>query len=179
MKKDAEQVDLLFSDFFEVPQKTVDRHGAFDISLVADLPLFVDPFLLFNSRKRKYRKLHDQMIEYLRFLRDKSSNQHLDPGLIRAWYLFPEIRQNWLGFSLTGNRGRGLGKGFANALHINLGQLFRSFGDEEVTKGSHLEKLCLIRDGVGRDNISDFTNNLTIEFLLDYTEQFAKRRIDR
>jgi len=179
MKKDAEQVDLLFSDFFNVSQKTVERHGAFDISLIADLPLFVDPFLLFNSRKRKYRKLHNQMIDYLRFLRDKSADGHLDPGLIRAWYFFPEIRQNWLGFSLTSNRGRGLGKEFANALHINLGKLFRSFGDEEVTKGSHLEKLCLIRDGVGRDNISDFTNNLTLEFLLDYTQQFAKRHIDR
>ncbi len=179
MKKDAEQVDLLFSDFFNVSQKTVERHGAFDISLIADLPLFVDPFLLFNSRKRKYRKLHDQMIDYLRFLRDKSADEHLDPGLIRAWYFFPEIRQNWLGFSLTSNRGRGLGKEFANALHINLGKLFRSFGDEEVTKGSHLEKLCLIRDGVGRDNISDFTNNLTLEFLLDYTQQFANRHIDR
>jgi hypothetical protein len=113
MKKDAEHIDLLFSDFFKVSQKTVERHGAFDVSLVADLPLFVDPFLLFNSRKRRYRKLHDQMIDYLRFLRDKSANQHLDPGLIRAWYVFPEIKQNWLGFTLTGNRGRGLRAGRA------------------------------------------------------------------
>jgi len=179
MSHNAREVDLLFSDFFKVSQKTVERHGAFDISLVADLPLFVDPFLLFNSRKRTYRKLHDQIIEYLRFLRDKSANEHLDPGLIRAWYVFPEIKQNWLGFTLTGNRGRGLGRKFAGALHTNLGRLFRSFGDEEVTKGSHLEKLCLIRDGVGRDNISDFTNNLTLEFLLDYTQEFAKKHIDQ
>jgi hypothetical protein len=119
------------------------------------------------------------MIDYLRFLRDKSANQHLDPGLIRAWYVFPEVRQNWLGFTLTGNQGRGLGKEFARALHTNLGQLFRGFGDEKVTKGSHLEKLCLIREGVGRDNISDFTNNLILEFLLEYTQEFAKQHIDR
>jgi hypothetical protein len=36
--------------------------------LLADLPLFVDPFLLFNSRKPKYRALHDPIIKYLRFL---------------------------------------------------------------------------------------------------------------
>ncbi len=179
MAHDAKQVNLLFSDFFGVAQEAVERHGAFDISLVADLPLFVDPFLLFNNRKRRYRKLHDQMIDYLRFLRDKSANQQLDPGLIRAWYVFPEVRQNWLGFSLTGNRGRGLGKEFARALHANLGQLFRSFGDEKVTKGSHLEKLCLIREGVGRDNISDFTNNLILGFLLGFTQEFAKRSIDQ
>jgi hypothetical protein len=179
MARDAQQLNLLFSDFFGVPQRTVERYGAFDISLIADLPLFVDPFLLFNSKKRKYRQLHGQMIDYLRFLRDKSANDEVDPGLIRAWYVFPEVRQNWLGFTLTGNRGRGLGQEFARSLNANLGRLFRSFGNEKITKGSHIEKLCLIRDGVGRDTISDFTNNLILGFLLEFTQDFARRHIDR
>jgi hypothetical protein len=170
-------IKISFSDFFDVSRKAVEKYGAFDISLVADLPLFVDPFLLFNSKKQKYRQLHDQMIAYLRFLRDKSAQQALDAALIRAWYIFPEVKQNWLGFSVSGNRGRGLGQKFAQALHGNLGRLFKSFGDEKVTKGSHLEKLCLIREGVGRDNISDFTNNLILAFLLDYTERFAEEHI--
>jgi len=118
------------------------------------------------------------MITYLRFLRDKSGNQKLDAGLIEAWYVFPEIKQNWLGFTVSGNQGRGLGKKFAGALHTNLGELFKSFGDEKITKGSHLEKLCLISDGVGKDAISDFTNNLILGFLLNYTQTFAQRHID-
>lgn len=170
-------MDVSFSDFFKIPAETVDSYGAFNISLLADLPLFVDPFLLFNSKKPEYRKLHDQLIRYLRFLREKSSDADLDPQLIGAWYLFPEVSQNWLGFSKTGNKGRGLGKMFASALHQNLGALFRDFGNEKVTKGSHLEKLCLIRDGVGKDNISDFTNNLIHSFLLEYTQQFAVSHI--
>ncbi|HEV8413041.1 MAG TPA: hypothetical protein VGQ49_05575 [Bryobacteraceae bacterium] len=168
---------LLFSDVFGVKPRTVERYGAFNISLVSDLPLFVDPFLLFNSKKPEYRALHDRMIDYLRFLRDKSANQALGPGLLRAWYLFPEIEQNWLGFSRTGNKGHGLGLKFATALHQGLGRLFKSFGDEKITSGSHLEKLCLIREGVGRDNISDFTNNLILEFLLEYTEAFALKHV--
>jgi hypothetical protein len=36
----------------------------------------------------------------------------------------------------------------------------------------------LVREGVGRDNISDFTANLIKEFLLEYTENFAKAYID-
>ena len=28
----------------------MDEYGAFDISVVSDLPLFIDPFLLFNSK---------------------------------------------------------------------------------------------------------------------------------
>ena len=170
-------MNVTFSDFFRVPAETVEQYGAFDISLLSDLPLFVDPFLLFNSKKLEYQRLHDEMIRYLRFLREKSENQQLDEGLIKAWYRFPEVEQNWLGFSETGNRGRGLGPKFANALHANLGRLFMSFGSENITRGSHLEKLCLIREGVGRDNISDFTNNLILGFLLEYTQTFARDHI--
>lgn len=170
---------IYFSDFFGVTKTALNKYGAFDISLLADLPLFVDPFLLFNSKKPKYRGLHDRIIEYLRFLKDKSvSGQGLDAALLGAWYMFPEVEQNWLGFSATGNRGHGLGRKFAGALHTNLGKIFGSFGAENVTRGSHLEKLCLIREGVGRDNISDFTNNLIHEYLLEYTQAFAQRHID-
>ncbi len=169
---------IYFSDFFGVSRSALEKYGAFNISLLADLPLFVDPFLLFNSKKPIYRNLHDGMINYLRFLKDKSvDDPELDPGLLDAWYMFPEVEQNWLGFSVKGNHGRGLGKTFAEALHVSLGKIFGSFGTEKVTHGSHLEKLCLIRDKVGRDSISDFTNNLIHEFLLDYTQKFALRHI--
>jgi hypothetical protein len=169
---------IYFSDFFDVTRSALEKYGAFNISLLADLPLFVDPFLLFNSKKPIYRSLHDGMIEYLRFLKDKSvDDPELDQGLLEAWYMFPEVEQNWLGFSAKGNRGRGLGKTFAEALHVSLGKIFGSFGIEKVTRGSHLEKLCLIRDKVGRDSISDFTNNLIHGFLLDYTQTFALRHV--
>jgi hypothetical protein len=171
------KVDIYFSDFFEVPQGTLGRYGAFDISLVSDLPLFIDPFLLFNSRKSKYRHLHDETIKYLRFLRDKSMVGVEDDGLLRVRYTFKEIHQNWLGFSKTGNRGSGLGIDFARALNRNLNSVFSSFGNEQVTRGSHLEKLCLINSGAGRDHVSDFTTNLIKRFLLNYTEAFAVEHI--
>jgi Caspase domain len=168
-----------FSDFFEVLPETLEDYGAFNISLVADLPLFIDPFLLFNSHKEEYRKLHDNIIRYLMFLKEKSVAHHIDNGLIKSWYRFPEVKQNWLGFSATGNKGSGLGSKFATALHSNLKNIFRHFGKESVTHGSHLEKLCLISGGVGRDNISDFTTNLIKEFLLDYTQEFARMYINK
>ena len=37
-------------------------YGAFNVSLINDLPLFVDPFLLFNSTKAEYRALHEDVI---------------------------------------------------------------------------------------------------------------------
>ncbi len=49
---------------------------------------------------------------------------------------------------------------------------------KKITRSPHLEKLCLIKEKVGRDNISDFVTNLIKEYLLSYTEQFAKEHID-
>lgn len=170
---------IYFSDFFDVSPDVLDDYGAFDVSLINDLPLFVDPFLLFNSSDAQYRDLHDQIIKYMRFLKDVSTSGALDDGLLTLWFTFPEVSQNWMGFSREGNRGHGLGMLFARALHRNLRTVFRDFGEETVTRSSHLEKLCLIRDGVGRDNISDFTTNLIKGFLAEYTEAFAKQHVDR
>jgi len=38
--------------------------------------------------------------------------------------------------------------------------------------------LCLVKSGVGKDNISDFTTNLIKEFLLKYTQTFARKYIN-
>lgn len=168
---------IYFSDFFEVDQRLIEKYGAFNVSLINDLPLFIDPFLLFNSKEEKYRVLHDRMITYLRFLRDRSASGSIEDGLIKAWYTFPEVKQTWLGFTTSGNKGSGLGQKFAFALNENLGRIFSDFGNEQITKGSHLEKLCLIRKGVGKDNISDFTTNLIKEFLLEYTQELTQKHI--
>jgi len=172
-------MNIYFTDWFNVDPDVLDKYGALNISLVNDLPLFIDPFLLFTSKKTNYKKLHDQMINYLKYLRDKSMSGNVNKGSLKAWYMFPEVKQLWLGYCLTGNSGRGLGMHFAEALNSNLNFIFNNFGNEKITKGSHLEKVCLIQSGVGKDNISDFTANLIIEYLLKYTQTFAQKHIDK
>ncbi len=168
-----------FSEHFKVSAILLQRYGAFDVSLITDLPLFIDPFLLFNSKKPEYQELHEQIIKYLKFLRDKADSGYIDSGLLKAWFTFPEVKQSWLGFTESGNKGSGLGNHFASALHSNLHKLFGNFGRETYTKGSHLEKLCLIKERVGKDNISDFATNLIKGFLCEYTQAFAKKNIER
>ena len=170
-------LNLYFSDCFQVKPEIIEEYGAFNVSLLADLPLFVDPFLLFNSTKDEYRALHDDILKYLRFLRDKAVIGHVSNGLLMAWYCFPEIKQNWFGFSEDTNIGLGLGLGFARSLENNLNRIFTNFGNEIITKSSHLEKLCLIQSGVGRDKISDFTCNLIVDYLARYTEAFAVEHV--
>jgi hypothetical protein len=172
-------VNVYFSDFFNVDAKVVEDYGAFDVSLINDFPLFIDPFLLFNSRKEEYQALHEGMIKYLKFLRDKAQDQKISPGLLKAWFMFPEIKQNWLGFSKSGNGGNGLGPDFAKALYSNLNSVLSNFGEEKVTESSHLEKLCIIKEKVGKDSISDFTTRLIHEYLLKYTQAFALEHLDK
>lgn len=169
--------DLYFSQIFGVEAEVMDQYGALDVSLVSDLPLFVDPFLLFHSENAEYQALHNDIIKYLVFLREKSSVA-LDPALIRNLYSFKEVKQNWLGFTFLGNDGRGLGNDFAKSLHSALNSILTNFGSESITRGSHLEKLALIKEGVGRDSISDFTTNLIKGHLLEYTQAFARTYLD-
>ncbi|ROS46161.1 hypothetical protein EDF53_0977 [Curtobacterium sp. PhB78] len=172
----ADPAGIYFSDRFRVDPRVLEEWGAFDISVVTDLPVFIDPFLLFNSDRDEYRALHEQIVDYLRFLRDHA-HEPLSPGRIRSWYTFSEVRQNWLGFTVGGNAGHGLGKKFAVALHGALGGLLRNIGNEPITDSSHVEKLALVSGGVGRDTISDLTTNLIKHFLLRYTSNFAVKHL--
>ena len=169
---------IYFSEFMGIPRDVVDEYGALDVSLVADLPVFVDPFLLFNSPVPEYQVLHSRILRYMRFLKDVTLADAATPALVDLWFAFPEVKQNWLGFTANGNSGRGLGKDFARSLHRNFRSVFQDFGEETITKSSHIEKLGLIRDGVGRDMISDFTVNLILPFLCGYTERFATENLN-
>lgn len=173
-------VDLhvYFSDFFNVDTDIIESYGAVNISLINDLPLFIDPFLLFNSEKPEYQTIHHSIIQYLLFLKSKAElypTRPVNPGMMKLWFQFAEIKQTWLGFSLSGNSGRGMGSDFADGLHFGLLTVFKHFGEESVPKSPHMEKLCLISDKVGRDKISDMTTNFAKQYLLEYTQAFAKQ----
>ncbi len=142
-------MNVYFSDWFYVSRDDLEEYGAFNISLINDLPIFIDPFLLFSSDKPEYQELHEKIIEYITFLRDMSESGAIAQGLVHHWFLFSEVKQNWLGFSKVGNSGSGLGTKFAMALNNNLSTIFTDFGAEKVTKGSHLVSTVKDIDGFG------------------------------
>jgi hypothetical protein len=65
-------MELYFSQNFGVEEQVLVDYGAFNISVVSDLPLFIDPFLLFNSDKPEYQSLHQDILKYLCFLKDQA-----------------------------------------------------------------------------------------------------------
>lgn len=174
------KIGVYFSDYFDIDESVIDSYGAVNISLINDLPLFIDPFLLFNSKKAEFQKIHQEMIDYLFFLQ-KQSQKHptLSSGMLKAWFSFSEVKETWLGFSLSGNFGRGMGSDFATGLYNGLKTIFKDFGRETVTKGHHVEKICLINSRVGRDKISDFTTNFAKHYLLEYTQKFARNYLSK
>jgi hypothetical protein len=125
--RQPDPMGIYFTERFGIDPDVLEDYGALDISVVTDLPLFIDPFLLFNSENETYQALHTQIIDYLRFLKSRSV-AGLDPKLISAWYRFAEVKQNWLGFTEDGNDGHGLGPKFAAALHAGLSTLLPDFG---------------------------------------------------
>ena len=169
---------VYFSDIFNVSPEIIEKYGAFNISLINDLPLFIDPFLLFNSPKPEYHKLHKEILKYVAFLRDRSIEQSIGKGLLKSWYTFPEVKQTWLGYSEVGNSGRGPGLDFARAFDENLKGQFFNFDKVTICQSPHLEKFCLVKEKIGKDNISDFVTNLIKGFLLGYTQKFAQKYID-
>lgn len=166
---------LKFSELFEVEKETLEEEGFVDISLLCDLPLFIDPFLIFGSQKEEYQTLNNEINKYLLFLKNKAINYDLTTGLLKSWFTFSEVSNNWLGYCKFGNKGSGLGPKFAKNLYFNLKNKLNNFGSSDILKVDHIEKLCLIDDNIGSDNISDFVVNIIKKFFLDKTQDFAQK----
>ena len=165
---------MFFSEYYGIKSSVVENYGAIDISFVCDIPLFIDPMLIFNSPKEEYKVLHEEIIKYFRFLYQKATSG-LQEKELKAWFEFNEVPNNWLGYSMSGNKGAALGKKYAHFLYDNIRFATKT---NNISKSSHIEKIMLLYEGSGKDKISDLVVNLIKGFLCSYTEKFAKKYID-
>lgn len=168
---------MYFSDVFDISNDLLASENVFDISLVSDLPLFIDPFLVFDSDKPEYQRLHMDVVRYVSFVRNKIIEGNVTDAQEKEWLHFKEISNNWLGYSVGGNAGRGMGPTFASGALIGLRGPLKDFGKEKYSKGSHFERLFLFSKGAGKDALSDFITNLCHEFLLNFTQVFARKHL--
>ena len=166
-------IKLVFSEYFEVAEDVLDEYGALNICMTSDLPLFIDPFLLFASDKPEYQEQHSKIVSHLISLKKMAVEDKENVNL--NLFKFPEIKQNWLGLCKYGNNGKGLGGKFARDIISAFNGFYSNFGDETISTATHIEKLTLVGSGIGKDFISDFTANLMFEYLLDYTQNFARK----
>ena len=165
---------MFFSEYYGISNSVIDEYGAVDISFVCDIPLFIDPMLIFNSEKEEYKKLHKDIVKYFHFLYQKATSG-LQEKELKAWFEFNEVPNNWLGYSMYGNKGAALGKKYAHFLYDNIRFATNT---NNISKSCHIEKIMLLYEGSGKDKISDLVVNLIKGFLCSYTEKFAKKYID-
>lgn len=134
---------MFFSKYYGIDSSVVEHYGAVDISFVCDIPLFIDPMLIFNSEKEEYKKLHEEIIKYFHFLYQKACDG-LSNKELKAWFEFNEVPNNWLGYSMSGNKGAALGKQYARFLYKNIRFATNT---NNITKSNHIEKIMLLYEG--------------------------------
>ena len=94
---------------------------------------------IWNSEKEEYKKLHEEIIRYFHFLYQKACDG-LSNKELKAWFEFNEVPNNWLGYSMSGNKGAALGKQYARFLYKNIRFATNT---NNITKSNHIEKIML------------------------------------
>ena len=128
-----------------------------------DIPLYVDPFLLWRSPSQQDQSLHTGLINcfnHLRWLMHKGRVTEAVDNLILA----SECDEVGLGLSTT-RTGKRIGSRTAHEI-LNLFSSVPEYGKSGFT---HFEEIQLHVDGVAKDRISDIACNFLKSFLIDFT----------
>jgi hypothetical protein len=135
--------------------------------LGVDLPLGIDPFLMFKSRDEEFRRLHQVIIDHF-----NSGVQAVRSGrvdLADEIFDFPEVAAIGLGYTKSGKRGSGLG-GHLRDLIIETLNASPGLQERGVL---HVEEMQLLAAGIGPDRISDISANILKSHLIEYTQRQA------
>ena len=130
-----------------------------------DLPMGIDPFLLFKSRDAQLSQLHSSILEAfnlgINFVRDRKSD------VIQKLFDFPEVSEIGFGYTKKSKRGAGVGEFLSQLIIETL-----SDSPALLERGvKHIEEMQLVSVGIGPDRISDITANLIKRFLIEYTQK--------
>ena len=137
-----------------------------------DIPLYVDPFLLWKSPSLQDQALHTALvssINHLGYLAKTGKEKAAVEALIRI----SECQEAGLG-SARDKQGKRIGEGTAKEIL----SLFSAIPQVKLGGFEHIEEIQLFVDQIGKDRVSDLTCSLTKSFLIDFTiDQCAKHGI--
>lgn len=155
------------NDFHNLPftQEEVDFAIPF---LDEDIPLYLDPFLLWKSPSQQDNSLHTSIINsfnYLGslFLRDEKT-------AVQTLVEISECDEVGLGDSKT-KRGKRIGVGLAKSVLST----FKNIPQIHKQGFVHFEELQLLVENFSRDRVSDVSCNFIKSFLIDYTIQQCEK----
>lgn len=134
----------------------------------SDIPLGIDPFLMFKSRDTQLSTLHSLMLNAFNYGVKLVADRKFKEA--ENYFLFPEVSEIGLGYSKTDKQGSGVGE-YLGSLIIN--SLINS--PDFLKRGiKHIEEMQLICVGIGRDRVSDTAANIIKLPLIEYTQSQCK-----
>jgi hypothetical protein len=142
----------------------------FDVDFVIpragiDLPLGIDPFLLYKSRDQRLIDLHQQVLDAFNAgIQAVRRGDELDA---RRLFDYPEVSEIGFGYTQRGKRGAGVG-GQLTSLIIDTLAHSPPLQERGVR---HVEEMQLVSAGIGPDRISDITANILKHYLIQYTQE--------
>jgi len=143
-----------------LPQSEVDFAIPF---LEEDIPLCVDPFLLWKSPSYQDKSLHGAILNSFNHLAYLAKRGDTDKAISQL-VIVSECDEVGLGHSA-----RKKGKRIGEAQAAEIISLF-SRVPQYVQRGfTHFEEIQFFVDGISRDRISDFACNFMKSFLIDFT----------
>lgn len=128
-----------------------------------DVPLYLDPFLLWRSPSQQDQALHTSLINafnHLGYMAQRGEREKALSILILA----SECDEVGLGTSAT-RRGKRIGKAKAEEII----SLFERIPKYKSNGFRHFEEIQFFVDGVSKDRISDIACNFLKSFLIDFT----------
>jgi hypothetical protein len=138
--------------------------------LQEDIPLYVDPFLLWVSDNSEYLALHEQLIGFFRLVSDKVRKGEID-GAAQLLAGCEEPFSMGLGYALGTKRGTNIGSG----LIAEILRIHRAVPQLAEGRMRHIEELQLVVPVIAEDRTSDITCSVLKSFFLNYTADQASR----
>jgi hypothetical protein len=130
-----------------------------------DLPLGIDPFLLYKSRDSQYQQLHVSLLRIFNMGIDCVKRK--DMATAEMLLDFPEVSEIGLGYTRTGKRGAGVGE-LLRSLIIQTLMESPALLDRGIR---HIEEMQLVSLGIGPDRVSDIAANILKIDLIRYTQE--------
>ena len=134
-----------------------------------DIPLYVDPFMLWRSPSQQDNALHISLINSFNHLGFLAGNGK-EPQAIETLIAASECDEVGLGSSAT-RRGKRIGKGKAREI-ISLFKRIPHYGRNGFR---HFEEVQFFVDGISKDRISDISCSFLKSFLIDFTIQQSQK----
>jgi hypothetical protein len=137
-----------------------------------DLPLYVDPFLLWKSPSQQDNALHTAVVNSVNFL-GYLSKKGKEIEAVNLIVAASECEEVGLGLSRTKT-----GKRISEKTALSILNLYNRIPQVNKNGFVHFEEIQLLVENIAEDRISDLTCSFLKSFLIDYTvEQCEKHRI--